>query len=180
MSKLISNIIAFSLKNKFFVLFMTAAIVIGGVLSFLNTPIEAFPDVTNTRTVIITQWPGRSAEEVEKFITIPIETQLNVVPDKTSLRSISLFGLSVITVMFDDDVDNFVARQNVSNNLTSVSLPDGADAEIEPPTGPTGEIFRYTLESKTKDARELKTIQDWVIDKRSRIGNIRKSFNRSI
>ena len=127
MNKVISNIIAFSLKNKFFVLFMTTAIVIGGVLSFLNTPIEAFPDVTNTRTVIITQWAGRSAEEVEKFITIPIETQLNVVPDKTSLRSISLFGLSVITVMFDDDVDNFVARQNVSNNLAGVDLPEGAE-----------------------------------------------------
>ena len=165
MNKIISNILAFSLKNKFFIFFATALIVILGVFSYLNTPIEAFPDVTNTRVQIITQWPGRSAEEIEKFVTIPIEVEMNAIPKKTSLRSISLFGLSVITLIFDDDVEDFMARQQVSQRLSTISLPEGAEPEIQPNSGPTGEIYRYTLSSKSKSIRELKTIQDWVIDR---------------
>ncbi|RNI28974.1 efflux RND transporter permease subunit [Rufibacter latericius] len=166
MNSFIKNIIGFSLKNRFLVFFITAGIVVAGIFSFLHTPIEAFPDVTNTRVQIITQWPGRSAEEVEKFVTIPIEVEMNVVPKKTSLRSISLFGLSVVTMIFEDEVDDFHARQLVANQLATVNLPEGIDAEMQPSAGPTGEIFRYTLESKTKDVRELKTIQDWVIDRK--------------
>ncbi len=144
----------------------TLLIVIWGTQSFLNTPIEAFPDVINTRIVIITQWQGRSAEELEKFVTIPMETELNVVPRKTSLRSISLFGLSVVTIFFEDEVDDFRARQMVSNLLSNINLPVGADPEIQPPSGPTGEIYRYTLEGVGKTVRQLKEIQDWIIDKR--------------
>ncbi|WP_210489192.1 efflux RND transporter permease subunit [Rufibacter aurantiacus] len=166
MNSFIKNIIGFSLKNRFLVFFITAGIVVAGIFSFLHTPIEAFPDVTNTRVQIITQWPGRSAEEVEKFVTIPIEVEMNVVPKKTSLRSISLFGLSVVTMIFEDEVDDFHARQLVANQLATVNLPEGIDAEMQPSAGPTGEIFRYTLESKTKDVRDLKTIQDWVIDRK--------------
>jgi cobalt-zinc-cadmium resistance protein CzcA len=165
MNKFIGKLVAFSIKNRFFILFMTILIVVGGVMSFLNTPIEAYPDVTNTRIVIISQWPGRSAEEVEKYITIPIETEMNVVPNKTSLRSISLFGLSVVTLIFDDNVEDFYARQNVMNRLTSVNLPADVVPDVQPPIGPTGEIFRYTIESPDKGIRELKTIQDWVIEK---------------
>src|SRR5689334_13897774 len=102
MIKLISQIIAFSLKNKIFTLAFTLLIVVIGIFSYLNTPIEAFPDFTNTQIRIITQWPGRSAEEVEKFVTIPIETEMNSVQQKVNLRSTSLFGLSVITIIFDD------------------------------------------------------------------------------
>lgn len=144
----------------------TLLVVSWGIQSFLNTPIEAFPDVINTRVVVITQWPGRSAEELEKFVTIPIETEINVIPRKTSLRSISLFGLSVVTLFFEDEVDDFRARQMVSNQLANVNLPEGADPEIQPPSGPTGEIYRYTLEGKNKTLRELKEVQDWIIDKR--------------
>ncbi len=165
MKRFIGNIVGFSLKHKFFVFFATLVLIIAGIFSYLNTPIEAFPDVTNARVQIITQWPGRSAEEVEKFITIPIEVEMNSVPGKTSLRSISLFGLSVVTMIFDDDVDDFTARQNAINRLMNVNLPDGVEPEMQPPYGPTGEIFRYTLHSKTKDVRELKTIQDWIIDR---------------
>ncbi|MBK0403834.1 efflux RND transporter permease subunit [Adhaeribacter sp. BT258] len=165
MNSFIRNIIAFSLKNRFLIFFATFIIIVAGVISYKNTPIEAFPDVTNTRVQIITQWPGRSAEEVEKFVTIPLEVEMNVVPKKTSLRSISLFGLSVVTMIFDDEVDEFTARQLVANQLAAVNLPDGVDAAMQPSSGPTGEIFRYTLESSSKDVRELKTIQDWVIDR---------------
>lgn len=166
MNKFLKGIIAFSLKNKGFVFVATFAVVLLGIRSFTQTPIEAFPDVINTRVVIITQWQGRSAEELEKFVTIPLETEMNVIPNKTSLRSISLFGLSVVTLIFDDGVDEFWARQVVFNQLQNMTLPEGAEAEVQPSTGPTGEIFRYTLNSKTKTVRELKEIQDWVIDKR--------------
>src|SRR5260221_423065 len=166
MNNFIKWIISFSLRNKVMVFLGTLFVIAWGIRSFLTTPIEAFPDVINTRVVIITQWPGRSAEELEKFVTIPIETEMNVVPRKTNLRSISLFGLSVVTLLFEDEVDDFRARQMVNNQLVNVDLPDGSDSEVQPPSGPTGEIYRYTLEGNDHSIRELKEIQDWVIDKR--------------
>ena len=104
MKKFVQGLVAFSLKNSLIVFFLTAILVVAGIVSYIHTPIEAFPDVTNTRARIITQWPGRSAEEVEKFITLPISKQMNTIPKKSEVRSISLFGLSVVTVLFDDDV----------------------------------------------------------------------------
>lgn len=168
MHKFIDNIVAFSLKNKFFIFFCTTVAVIAGIVSFKHTPIDAFPDVTNTKVTVITQWPGRSAEEVEKFITIPIEIAMNSVQNKTDIRSTTLFGLSVLHVMFEDDVDDFVARQQVYNLLNDADLPDGVIPEVQPLYGPTGEIFRYTLRSEKRDVRELKTLQDWVIERNLR------------
>lgn len=168
MHKFIDNIVAFSLKNKFFIFFCTTVAVIAGIVSFKYTPIDAFPDVTNTKVTVITQWPGRSAEEVEKFITIPIEIAMNSVQNKTDIRSTTLFGLSVLHVMFEDDVDDFVARQQVYNLLNDADLPDGVTPEVQPLYGPTGEIFRYTLRSEKRDVRELKTLQDWVIERNLR------------
>lgn len=168
MHKFIDNIVAFSLKNKFFIFFCTTVAVISGIVSFKHTPIDAFPDVTNTKVTVITQWPGRSAEEVEKFITIPIEIAMNSVQNKTDIRSTTLFGLSVLHVMFEDDVDDFVARQQVYNLLNDADLPDGVTPEVQPLYGPTGEIFRYTLRSEKRDVRELKTLQDWVIERNLR------------
>lgn len=168
MHKFIDNIVAFSLKNKFFIFFCTTIAVIAGVVSFKHTPIDAFPDVTNTKVTIITQWAGRSAEEVEKFITIPVEIAMNSVQKKTDIRSTTLFGLSVINVLFEDHVDDFVARQQVYNLLNDADLPDGVTPEVQPLYGPTGEIYRYTLRSDKRSVRELKTIQDWVIDRNLR------------
>ena len=168
MHKFIDNIVAFSLKNKFFIFFCTTIAVIAGIVSFKHTPIDAFPDVTNTKVTIITQWPGRSAEEVEKFITIPIEIAMNPVQKKTDIRSTTLFGLSVINVMFEDQVDDFTARQQVYNLLNDADLPEGITPEVQPLYGPTGEIFRYTLRSDKRSVRELKTIQDWVIERNLR------------
>ncbi|MFN4145153.1 MAG: efflux RND transporter permease subunit [Runella sp.] len=163
------KILSLSLKYRFAVFFFTFVVIVGGAVSFVKTPIEAFPDVTNTQVIIITQWPGRSAEEVEKFITIPIEVSLNATQKKTNVRSISEFGLSVVYVTFDDNVDNQFARIQVNNQLQGLELPDGVSPEIEPPYGPTGEIFRYTLEArdpkKPVSDRYLKTIQDWVLDR---------------
>ena len=168
MHKFIDNIVAFSLKNKFFIFFCTTIAVIVGVVSFKHTPIDAFPDVTNTKVTVITQWPGRSAEEVEKFITIPIEIAMNPVQKKTDIRSTTLFGLSVINVMFEDQVNDFTARQQVYNLLNDADLPEGVTPEVQPLYGPTGEIYRYTLRSDKRSVRELKTLQDWVIERNLR------------
>ena len=168
MLKFIKKVIAFSLKRKYFILFATAVLLFGGFITFKNMPIEAFPDVTNTEITIITQWPGRSAEEIEKFITIPIEIAMNPVQKKVSLRSTSIFGLSYIKLVFEDHVTNDQARIQVNDLISNANLPAGVSPSIQPPTGPTGEIYRYTLRSKTRDIRELKTLQDWVIDRQLR------------
>ena len=165
MNKSLRKILAFSLKNKYFIYFATVIMVIYGVITFINMPIEAFPDVTNTEISIITQWPGRSAEEVEKFVTIPLEIALNPVNKKTSLRSTSIFGLSSVKLIFEDGVDDSYARMQVNNMIRNVSLPDNISPQVQPPTGPTGEVFRYTLESSFRDPMELKTIQDWTVDR---------------
>lgn len=164
MKKFIEGIIGFSLKNSLIVFFLTFLLLVAGIVSYFHTPIEAFPDVTNTRARIITQWSGRSAEEVEKFVTLPLMKEMNTIPKKSEVRSISLFGLSVVTVIFGDDVDDFYAQQYASNRLQSVDFPDGADAEIEPPSGATGEIFRYVLKSD-RPIKELTAIHDWVIER---------------
>ena len=168
MNKLIKGIIGFSLRNKLFTFFWIGIVVIAGIISYKNIPVEAFPDVTNTQIIIVTQWPGRSAEEVERFVTSPVEIAMNSVQKKENVRSITMFGLSVIKIIFDDGVDDFFARQQVNNQLQNVQLPEEVEPEVQPPYGPTGEIFRYTLNSKEKDTRELLTIQNWVIDRQLR------------
>ena len=165
MNKFIKAIIHFSLRHRYLVFFLTGVLAVIGFISYKNTPIETFPDVTNTQIIIIAQWPGRSAEEVEKFVSIPLETTLNSVQSKTSLRSTSSFGLSYIRIIFDDNVNDAFARQQVLSRLSNADLPDGVKPEVEPPYGPTGEIYRYTLHSKTKNIRELTAIQDWVLDR---------------
>ncbi len=165
MNKFIKGIIHFSLRHRYLVFFMTAVLAVIGFVSYKATPIETFPDVTNTQIIIIAQWPGRSAEEVEKFVSIPLETALNSVQSKTSLRSTSSFGLSYIRIIFDDNVDDAFARQQVLSRLGGADLPDGVKPEVEPPYGPTGEIYRYTLHSNTYNIRELTAIQDWVLDR---------------
>lgn len=164
MHKFVENIIAFALRNHILVLFMTALLLVAGILCYKNTPIEAYPDVTNTRVQIIAQWPGRSAEEVEKFVTLPVMQQLNTIPRKTEVRSTSLFGLSVVTVLFEDGVDDFYAQQYASNRMQDIDLPEGVDLSIEPPSGATGEIFRYIIESDLP-IREVTAIQEWVIER---------------
>ncbi len=168
MLKIIKSVLIFSLKRKYFILFATLVLLVAGIITFKNMPIEAFPDVTNTEITIITQWPGRSAEEIEKFITIPIEIAMNPVQKKISLRSTSIFGLSYIKLVFEDNVTNEQARIQVNDLISNADLPPGISPSIQPPTGPTGEIYRYTLRSKSRDSRELKTLQDWVVDRQLR------------
>ncbi len=168
MNSFIRNIVAFSLKNKFFTFFWVGILLIAGLISFVRTPIEAFPDVTNTQIIIVTQWQGRSAEEVERFVSIPIEIAMSSVQNKTSVRSINMFGLSVVKIIFEDRVEDFFARQQVNNQLRGIDFPEGVEPDVQPPYGPTGEIYRYILKSKNLSSRELLTIQKWVIDRQLR------------
>src|SRR6202012_612600 len=168
MNKFIKSILAFALRNRFFIFFVTALLAVAGYISFKTISIDAFPDVTNTSVTIITHWPGRSAEEVEKFVTRPIEIAMNPAEKKVSIRSSSLFGLSVVTVTFDDDVDYAFARLQINNHLGDADLPDGVNPSVEPPYGPTGEIYRFTLTSNRRSPRELKTIEDWIVEREIR------------
>lgn len=164
MHKFVEKIIAFALRNHILILFLTAILFVAGIVCYINTPIEAYPDVTNTRVRIITQWPGRSAEEVEKFVTLPIMREMNTIPRKTDVRSTSLFGLSVVTVIFEDGVDDFFAQQYSSNRMQDLNLPEGADPSIEPPSGATGEIYRYVIKSDLP-IREVTALNEWVVER---------------
>ncbi|MBO9592559.1 MAG: efflux RND transporter permease subunit [Niabella sp.] len=165
MNRFIKSIITFSLKNKVFTFVWVGILAIAGLISFKSMSIEAFPDVTNTQIVIITQWSGRSAEEVERFVTTPIELAMSPVQKKASVRSTTMFGLSIVKIIFDDGVEDMIARNQVNNQLRTVSLPEGAEPEVQPPYGPTGEIFRYILKSPKRDSRDLLTLQTWVVDR---------------
>src|SRR5690242_19111716 len=120
------------LNNRAIIIGLLIVYIVAGVLAFRRLPVEAYPDVTNVQAQVITLWPGHAAEEVEKFVTIPIENQLNGVPQRVDLRSISLFGLSQVTVVFEDDADNAKARSQVNQQLAQVTLPPGAQASISP------------------------------------------------
>ncbi|MDP9077819.1 MAG: CusA/CzcA family heavy metal efflux RND transporter [Bacteroidota bacterium] len=166
MNNFLRGIISLSLKNKYLVLFLSAVLIIAGIITFRGMPIEAYPDVTSTQIVVISQWPGQSAEQVEKLVTIPLEIALNPVQKKVSLRSITVFGLSLIKVEFEDGVTDPEGRQQIMNLLGNADLPGGVSPSVQPPTGPTGEVFRYTLKSSVRNPTELKTMQDWVIERR--------------
>ncbi|HEY4799209.1 MAG TPA: efflux RND transporter permease subunit, partial [Bacteroidia bacterium] len=168
MDKVIKTIVAFSLKNKYFIFFLTLLFAAVGIVSYINTPIVAFPDFTNTNIHIITQWSGRSAEEVERFVTIPIETAMNAVQRKSNLRSRSMFGLSDVNLIFEDDVEDMYGRQQITALLADVELPEGASASLTPPAGPIDEIYRYTLKSPVRTPSELRILQDWVVERNVR------------
>ncbi len=164
---MIRFLVDFALRNRMLVLAMGVLLLIWGIISFHNLPIEAYPDVADKYVWVITQWPGRAAEEVEQQVTIPIETQLNGVGHLTHLRSTSLAGLSFITVLFDDASDNLQNRQQVLEKLTLVNLPPGLNPQIGPDFSPAGQIYFYTLQSTNPqyDIMDLKALQDWVVFK---------------
>src|SRR6516165_8922582 len=164
---MIRALVDFALKNRILVLALGVLLLIWGIISFHNLPIEAYPDVADKYVWVITQWPGRAAEEIEQQFTIPIETQLNGVAHLTHLRSISISGLSFITVLFDDESDNLHNRQQVLEKLTLVNLPAGLNPQIGPDFSPAGQIYFYTLQSSVPkyDVMDLKALQDWVVFK---------------
>src|ERR1700732_2678144 len=162
---MIRLLIDFALRNRILILSVALVLFIWGIVSFRNLPIEAYPDVADTYTQIITQWPGHAAEEVEQQITVPLEGTLNGVPHKTHLRSVSLAGLSVVTIIYDDEISTFNARQEVLDRLQQVTLPTNVNAGLGPDYSPTGQIMFFTLKSTNPryDAMELKTLNDWFV-----------------
>ena len=164
---MINALVNFALKNRFVVLSIAFLIFVWGIISFHRLPVEAYPDVANTWVQVITQWPGRAAEEVEQQVTIPIEIQVNGIPHLLHVRSASLAGLSVVNLIFDDDSDNDWDRQKTLEKLAQVTLPPGVTGGIGPDFSPIGSVYWYTVESTNPgyDLMELKSLQDWVISK---------------
>ncbi|HXX15085.1 MAG TPA: CusA/CzcA family heavy metal efflux RND transporter [Candidatus Eremiobacteraceae bacterium] len=164
---MINALVNFALKNRFVVLSIAFLLFVWGIISFHRLPVEAYPDVANTWVQIITQWPGRAAEEVEQQVTIPIEIQVNGIPHLLHVRSASLAGLSVVNLIFDDDSSNDWDRQKTLEKLAQVSLPPGISGGIGPDYSPVGQVYWYTVESTNPgyDLMELKSLQDWVISK---------------
>jgi len=164
---MIRYFVDFALRNRMMVLAMGILLLVWGIISFHKLPVEAYPDVADKYAWVITQWPGRAAEEVEQQVTIPIEIQMNGVGHLVHLRSSSLAGLSFITLIFDDESENLQNRQQVLEKLTMVTLPPGVNPQIGPDFSPAGQIYWYTLVSSDPkyDTMELKTLQDWVVYK---------------
>ena len=162
---MIRRIVSFSLHQPL-VIFLATAIFVGiGLIAFKNLPVEAFPDVTDTQVTVITLFPGRAAEEVEKQVTIPLEVALSGLPNAVRMFSHTQFGLSFLILTFDDDANVNWSRQQVGERLRSVPLPPGAEPDIAPLSTAIGEIYRYRLKSDTHDARGLRTLQDWVVER---------------
>ena len=162
---MIRYLIDFALRNRILVLSVAVVLFVWGIISFHNLPIEAYPDVADTYAQVITQWPGHAAEEVEQQITVPLEVILNGVAHMTHLRSTSLAGLSVITIIYDDQTTTFNARQEVLDRLQLATLPTGVNPGLGADYSPTGQIMFYTLQSTNPkyDVMELKTLQDWFV-----------------
>jgi heavy metal efflux system protein len=164
---MIRSLVAFALNNRFIVLSVAAVLFVWGIIAFKRLPVEAYPDVANTWVQVITQWPGRAAEEVEQQITIPVEIQMNGIPHLNHVRSASLAGLSVVNLIFDDDSNNDWDRQKVLERLAQVTLPPNVSAQVGPDFSPIGSVYWYTLKSTNPnyDLMELKSLQDWTITK---------------
>ncbi len=167
---MIRRIVDFALNNRLLVLAAAVLLTIWGIISFHNLPVEAYPDVANNYVQIITQWPGRAAEEVEQQVTIPIEIAVNSIPHLAHLRSTSMFGLSNLILTFDDDSENDWNRQKVLERLSQAELPDGLGPQIGTDFSPVGEIYMYTLESTNPqyDLMDLKSLEDWTLEKQFR------------
>ena len=164
---MIQKLVDFSLENRLLILAVTMVLFVWGAVSFHQLPVEAYPDVANNYVDIITQWPGISAEQIEQQVTIPIEITMNGIPHVVHLRSFSLFGLSYVELVFDDEETNAWNRERVLERLTQVTLPPGITPQMGTDWSPVGQIYFYTLRSTNPniDVMELKSIEDWVIEK---------------
>src|SRR6202040_169271 len=160
-------LVDFSLGNRLLVLAVAVLLFIWGIISFRNLPVEAYPDVANNYVQVITQWPGISAEQVEQQVTIPLEIAMNGLPHLEHLRSTTLFGLSSVTLIFDDDSENDWNRVKVLERLSQSTLPANVQPQMGADWSPVGQIYFFTLHSSNPkyDVMELKSIEDWTIEK---------------
>src|SRR5690242_303747 len=162
---MIHRIVQAALRQRFLVLMFTVFLAVAGIISFQRMPVDAYPDLSPPMVELITQWPGHAAEEVERLVTLPIEVEMNGVPRMEVMRSISLYGLSDIRLTFEEGTDDYFARQVVFERLGQPTLPAGVTPTMAPLFSPSGLVYRYVLESPDRSPQELKTFEDWVIER---------------
>ena len=162
---MVYRIVQFALRQRFLILIFTVFLAVGGAISFQRMPVDAYPDLAPPMVEVITQWPGHASEEIERLVTLPTEIEMNGVPKLSVMRSISLYGLSDVILTFDEDTDNYFARQLVLERLTEVMYPTGVTPSLSPLSSPSGLVYRYVLESPDRTPQELKTYEDWVVQR---------------
>src|SRR5438067_5693994 len=162
---MIHRIVQAALRQRFLVLVLTGFITVGGIISFQKMPVDAYPDLSPPKVEIITQWPGHAAEEVERLVSLPLELEMNGTPHMAVMRSISLYGLSDIRLTFEEDTDDYFARQIVFERMAQATLPAGVTPSLAPLFSPSGLVYRYVIESPDRSPQELKTLEDWVIER---------------
>ncbi len=165
---MISRIVTFALSQRFLIVMASLMLMIWGAFSFQKLPIDAYPDLAPPHVEIVTQWPGHAAEEVERLVTIPIEIEMNGIPRLEALRSISLYGLSSVQMNFDYNADPYFVREQAFERVGNATLPPGLTPSMSPLFSPSGLIYRYVLESPDRSPQELKTIDDWVLNRHYR------------
>jgi cobalt-zinc-cadmium resistance protein CzcA len=159
-----NRIVQSSLRQRLLVVLMMLVMIGAGWRSLERLPVDAYPDLSPPIVEVITQWPGHSAEEVERLITVPLEIGMNGTPNTTTVRSISLYGLSDVILTFENKTDDYFARQQVLNRFGDVSLPSGVTPSLSPLSSPSGLIYRYVLQSADRSPMELKTIEEWIVE----------------
>jgi len=162
---MIHRIVQLALRQRFLIVMMTVSIAVAGIISFRRMAVDAYPDLSPPMVEVISQWPGHAAEEVERLVTLPIELEMNGVPQLVFMRSISLYGLSDVRLTFEEDTDNYFARQVVFERLSAANVPSGVSPGLAPLFSPSGLVYRYVIESPDRTPQELKTIEDWVLER---------------
>src|SRR6516162_4316670 len=160
---MIDQFVSFCLRHRNSMIVLALLFGGFGLYSWITLSVEAYPDLGDVSAQVTTQMPGLAAEEVEQLITVPLERQINGTPGLLLMRSTSTFGLSLITVLFRDGYEDYWVRQRLTERINQVTLPAGAAASLDPVAGPGGEIYRYTLESDTRNLQELSEIQRWIV-----------------
>jgi cobalt-zinc-cadmium resistance protein CzcA len=162
---MIHHVVEFALRQRFLVLMMVVLVIVAGAYSFKRMPVDAYPDLSPPMVEVITQWAGHAAEEIERLVTLPIEVQMNGVPHLDVMRSISLYGLSDVIMTFQESTDDYFARQVVFERLADAQLPSGVTPGLSPLFSPSGLVYRYVIESPDRSPQDLKTLEDWVIER---------------
>jgi heavy metal efflux system protein len=162
---MIHHLVQFALRQRFLMLMLAVLVIVAGALSFQRMPVDAYPDLSPPMVEVISQWPGHAAEEIERLVTLPIEVEMNGIPHLEFLRSISLYGLSDVIMTFQESTDDYFARQRVFERLPNAQLPAGVTPGLSPLFSPSGLVYRYVIESPDRSPQQLKTFEDWVIER---------------